>query len=74
MNPLQHAISKKKKPSDKGKDKHWIQGAIKHKGALTKKANNAGESPMEFAHSHDQAPGKTGKQARLAETLYNMNH
>ena len=29
--------------------KHWIAGAIKHPGALTKKAHAAGESPMGFA-------------------------
>ena len=53
--------------------KHWIQGAIKHKGALTKKASAAGESPMEFAHSHAGASGTTGKQARLAITLSKMH-
>ena len=49
--------------------KNWIAGAIKHPGALTKKAKSAGESPMAFAESHKSAPGKTGKQARLAITL-----
>lgn len=47
----------------------WMKGAVKHKGALKKKAKAAGESTMEFAKSHEHAPGKTGKQARLAETF-----
>ncbi len=53
--------------------KKWIQGAIKHPGALTKKAKKIGESPMEFAESHQSSPGKTGKQARLAMTLRKLN-
>lgn len=54
--------------------KKWIQGAIKHKGALTRKAKKAGESPMEFAHEHMHSKGKTGQQARLAVTLSKMHH
>ena len=54
--------------------KNWIQGAIKHPGALTKKAKRAGESPMQFAADHADSPGKTGKQARLAMTLRKLNH
>lgn len=50
--------------------KHWIQGMVNspsfHKGALTAKANKAGETPMQFAHSHEHAPGRTGRQARAA--------
>lgn len=49
--------------------KQWIQKAIKHPGALTKKAKKAGESPMEYASEHKGDKGKTGKQARLALTL-----
>ena len=52
-----------------GHAKKWIQGAHLKEGALTAKADAAGESPMAFAHSHESAPGKTGKQARLAVTL-----
>lgn len=48
---------------------YFIQKAIKHPGALTRKAKRAGESPMAFARSHASAPGTTGKQARLAITL-----
>jgi hypothetical protein len=48
---------------------NWIKGAIKHPGALTKKAHAAGESPMAFAREHKGSAGKTGQQARLAMTL-----
>ena len=53
--------------------KHWIAGAIKHPGALTRKAKAAGESPMEYAHEHKGDSGTTGKQARLALTLRKMH-
>jgi len=52
-----------------GEKKHWMKDAVKHPGALKKKAKAAGESTMEFARSHENAPGKAGKQARLAETF-----
>lgn len=54
--------------------KHWISGAIKHKGALTRKAKAAGQSPMTFAHEHEHDSGTTGRQARLAVTLRGMHH
>ena len=54
--------------------KKWIQKAIKHPGALTKKAHKAGESPMAYAREHAHDSGKTGKQARLAMTLRKMHH
>ena len=53
--------------------KHWISGAIKHPGALTRKAKAAGESPMTFAREHKGDSGTTGKQARLAITLRKMH-
>ena len=49
--------------------KKWIQGAIKRKGALTKKAKAAGMSVMAFARKMRGAKGTTGRQARLAITL-----
>jgi hypothetical protein len=52
---------------------NWIKGAIKHPGALTKKAEAKGESPMEFARDHKGDSGTTGKQARLAITLRGMH-
>lgn len=53
--------------------KHWIDGAIKHPGALKAKAKKAGESTREFAESHKNSSGTTGKQARLAITLMGMH-
>jgi hypothetical protein len=52
--------------------KHWIAGAIKHPGALRKKAETAGESTHEFAEEHQHDPGTTGHQARLGLTLMRM--
>lgn len=53
---------------------NWIKGAIKHPGALRKKAKKAGESTMAFAKEHAHDSGTTGKQARLALTLSKMRH
>jgi hypothetical protein len=53
--------------------KHWIASAIKHPGALTKKATAAGESPMQYARQHEGDKGTTGKQSRLAITLRKMH-
>ena len=52
--------------------KKWISKAIKHPGALTRKAKAAGESPMAFARAHQHDSGTTGRQARLAITLSHM--
>jgi hypothetical protein len=49
--------------------KPWIKGAIKHPGALTKKAKAAGESTGAFAQEHKGDSGTTGAQARLANVL-----
>lgn len=54
--------------------KHWISGAIKHPGALTRQAKAAGESPMQFAEQHRHDKGTTGRRARLAITLRGMHH
>jgi len=51
----------------------WIQKAIKHPGALTRKAKAAGQSTSAFAKSHAHDKGTTGKQARLAQTLSRMH-
>jgi hypothetical protein len=53
---------------------NWIAGAIKHPGALTRKAKKAGESVSEFASEHAGDSGTTGKQARLAKTLKSFHH
>ena len=55
-------------------EENWIQGAIKHPGALTKKAKEEEESPIEFAREHKHSSGKTGKESRLALTLKKMHH
>ena len=52
----------------------WIAGAIKHPGALTRKAKAAGESNSEFEQQHKGDDDKTGEQARLAITLKKMHH
>lgn len=54
--------------------KHWIKGAIRHKGALTAQAKKAGESPMAFAEKHKHDSGTTGRRSRLAITLRGMHH
>ncbi len=51
------------------KKKLWIAGAIKKPGALTAQANKARDLPMAFAQEKKNAPGTTGKRARLALTL-----
>jgi hypothetical protein len=47
----------------------FIAGAIKRPGALTAKAENAGESTQEFASQHEKDPGLTGQQARFDKIL-----
>jgi hypothetical protein len=44
----------------------WQSGAIKRPGALTEKAQKAGQSPMTFAREHYHSSGLTGQQARYA--------
>lgn len=44
----------------------WMQDAVKRPGALTQKANKAGETPMQFAREHYHSKGLTGEQARYA--------
>jgi len=51
----------------------WIQGAIKHPGAFTRKAKAAGESTQQYARSvlkeGSGASTQTKRQAALARTL-----
>ena len=49
--------------------KNFIKNAIKHPGALTRKAKKAGMSNSAFAHSHDKGGSQTAKQSRFAEFL-----
>jgi hypothetical protein len=50
----------------------WIKGAIKRPGAFKAKAEKAGMSTASYADKEKNAPGRTGKQARLAKTLMGM--
>ena len=52
-----------------GGGKKWIQGAIKHPGALTRAAKAAGMSTMAFARAHRHSAGTLGRRSRLALTL-----
>lgn len=55
--------------------KRWVQKATDNAhGQFRKKAEKAGESTREYAEQEKDAPGKTGKQARLALTLMGMSH
>ena len=58
------------------KPKKWISKAIpkSHEGRFAAKAKAAGETTREYAAEKASAPGKLGKQARLAETLMGMHH
>lgn len=51
--------------------KFWIQDAIQHPGALRSKTHTpAGKNiPAGTLRSLAHKPGKTGRQARLAQTL-----
>lgn len=59
--------------------KKWIQGAIKHPGALRSAAKRAGEmtkrGTIKRAWLRQQAskPGRRGRQARLALSLGKMS-
>jgi hypothetical protein len=53
--------------------KHFIQSAIKHPGALRRKAAAAGESTNVFAVAPKHDSGVTGDEARLAVTLRKIN-
>lgn len=52
-------------PPKKAK-RYWQRGAVKRKGALTRKAKRAGMSPMAYARKHYRDSGLTGEQSRYA--------
>jgi hypothetical protein len=54
------------------KKKHWIENAIQKPGSFSADARRHGETTEEYAREKESAPGKTGKRARLAETLLKM--
>lgn len=57
------------------KKKRWVQKATANAhGQFKAKAEKAGESTKEFAEEKKDAPGKLGKEARLASTLMGMHH
>jgi len=48
--------------------KHWMKAAFAGShGQFKAKAAKAGKSTAQFASEKEDAPGKLGKQARLAE-------
>lgn len=54
--------------------KKWIAAATANShGQFKAKAQKAGMSTADYAHKMQHAPGKTGKQARLASTLMGLN-
>lgn len=59
-------------PPPKKKKKNFIKGAIKRPGAFRAKAKKAGMSTAAYAAKEKNAPGRLGKQARLAQTLMAM--
>ena len=46
--------------------KKWIQGAVKHPGALTKAAKRAHVSNSKYEEEHKHDSGKAGQRARFA--------
>ena len=54
----------------------WIQGAIKHKGALRAElgAKKGKPIPEKKLAAAAKKGGKVGQRARLAETLKKMHH
>lgn len=55
--------------------KKWIQGAIKHPGALHKELGvpMGKKIPEKKLKAAEKKPGKEGQRARLAETLKKMH-
>lgn len=57
------------------KKKRWVKSATSNAhGQFRAKAEAAGKSTAEFAAEKAGAPGKLGKEARLASTLMGMSH
>ena len=58
--------------SDSG---HWIAGAIKHPGALTRTAKRLGETVKELIdHPPANASSTTKRRIALAKRLESMHH
>jgi hypothetical protein len=55
--------------------KKWIQGAIKHPGALTRKAKAAGMTVAQYeAHPPKGISSTTKREIALAKTLASFKH
>lgn len=56
--------------------KNWVKQAVpkKRRGVFRAKAEAAGESTAAYAEEKKDAPGKLGREARLASTLMGMSH
>ena len=54
----------------------WMQDAVKpsRKGVFKAKAERAGMSTQAYAAKEAGAPGRLGKEARLAQTFAKANH
>lgn len=52
--------------------RHWISGAIKHKGVEKAAAKRAGMSTHAYMEQHKSDPGKAGARARLGLRLEAM--
>ena len=65
------------KAKPKGKDKKWINKAIKNPGAFTAKAKKKGITTAQLQANVEREPDKydekTRKQAKLRETLVRIN-
>jgi hypothetical protein len=60
--------------ADKPKKSKWIKKAVpeSRKGVFGAKAKEAGMSTAAYAEKEKGAPGKLGKEARLAQTFEGM--
>jgi hypothetical protein len=54
--------------------KHFIAGAIKHPGAMTRAAKREGVSNSEYEREHEHDSGHAGQMARFAMVLKGMHH
>ena len=54
--------------------KNFIQGALKHPGAMTASAKKEGVSNSEYEQEHKHDSGKAGQRARFALVLKGLNH
>lgn len=52
----------------------WVQKVVAEmdKGAFSEKAKRAGKTTTQYAQEKASAPGKIGRQARLARTFAKM--